>query len=81
MVGRQASSAQVAPRELKAREDLRDIGGLLVTDVTGRQVVRVRLAQPQAQHVVDARHLEAGVYTVQLLSRGEQVATEKLIIQ
>ena len=26
MAGRQASSAQVAPRELKAREDLRDFG-------------------------------------------------------
>ena len=54
---------------------------LVVTDLTGRQVVRVRLAQLQGQHLIDARHLEAGAYSVQLLLRGEQVATEKLIIQ
>ncbi len=54
---------------------------IMVTDVTGRQVFRVRLAQLQGQHLIDARHLQAGAYGVELIVNGEQVDTQKLIIQ
>ncbi|MFZ1693924.1 MAG: T9SS type A sorting domain-containing protein, partial [Flavobacteriales bacterium] len=54
---------------------------LRVLDVTGKQVASYRLSGKEPQLVLDTRPLGAGAYLVELLSNGQKLASEKLIVQ
>ena len=54
---------------------------LCITDVTGREVERQRLGAERGQFVWDARSAQPGVYAVELMSNGQVVESEKLIVQ
>lgn len=56
-------------------------GELRVLDVTGKQVASYRVADKQAQVVLDTRTFGAGAYTVVLMCAGAELGVEKLIVQ
>jgi uncharacterized delta-60 repeat protein len=54
---------------------------IVVQDVAGRTMTRLDLTDHLGQRVLDTRMWLPGVYTVQLLSGGSRLATEKLVLK
>jgi len=54
---------------------------LQLTDLAGRTVHQVRLAQREGIVTWDTQHLVAGIYVVSIRDKGRVVLSEKLIIQ
>ena len=54
---------------------------LVIRDIAGREVHRLRLRQQQGQLIWDARHAPAGSYTVTLFNNGAQIKTQKFILR
>ena len=54
---------------------------LTVTDIIGRPVHRIRLAQQAGVVTWGIQNMAGGVYTVSIADRGRVVLSEKLVVQ